>query len=242
MKRLALLAVLFAAGVALAETVFANADVKIGPISTLSCRADGGLLCWRDAGMVGEIQCNAASATEPGCVTPSAQSFGSGLKTFTGDVRIVGHAHASLSACPAAVSKGTWQTCTDHNAPVFCNGTANVELLGVNAIEAFPPIYVNGLLHSNLFYLSAWTLPYAYTVTNVSGFIAAGAGTTQSLRFTDGVNSCDCSIDCTTGGSNFSCTGGCTFAASTLVVSIVTSDGCTTPTTVKGILTPAGYR
>lgn len=240
MKRLAALAALLAAGVALAETVFANADVKIGPISTLSCRSDGGLLCWRDAGMIGEIQCNSATATEPGCITPSAQTY-AGNKTFTGDVRIVGHAHADLSAC-AAGQKGTWQTCTTHSAPVFCNGTANVELLGVNAVEAFPPIYVNGLLHANLTFLSAWTLPYAYTVTNVSGFIAPGAGTTQNLRFTDGVNSCDCSIDCTTGGSNFSCAGNCTFAASTAVVSTISADGCTTPTTVKGVLTPAGYR
>lgn len=240
MKRLALLVALLTACVALAETVFAQGDVKIGPISTLSCRADGGLLCWRDAGMVGEVQCNAASSAETGCVTPGTQTM-AGNKTWTGDQRIVGHAHASLTACSSGL-KGTWQTCTDHNAPVFCNGTANVELLGVNSIEAFPPIYVNGLLHSNLFYLSAWTLPYAYTVTNVSGFVAAGAGTTQNLRFTDGTNNCDCSIDCTTGGSNFTCTGNCSYAASTLVVGIITSDGCTTPTTVKGLLTPAGYR
>jgi hypothetical protein len=239
-KRFVAVAVALVGAVALADTILQNGNVVIGPIKSLDCRRDAGLTCWRDAGSIGELQCNGATATEPGCVVPSAQTF-AGTKTLTGDFRLVGHAHASLTACSSGV-KGMWQTCTDHNAPVFCNGTANVELYGVNSVEAFPAVYVNGLLHSGLLYMSAWSLPYAYTVTSVSGFVAAGAGTTQTLRFTDGVNNCDCPVDCATGGQNFTCTGGCTFAASTQVVSLITSDGCTSPPTVKGILTPAGYR
>lgn len=218
-----------------------NAGTYVGGVKDINCVADGGLWCARDAGTaMGQISCSPASSVETGCVTPGAQTW-AGTKTLSGDVRLIGHVHGSLTACSSGV-KGTWQTCTTHNAPVFCNGTSNVEMLGSNSLETFPGIYVNGLLGSHLFYVSAWTLPYAYTITSVSGLISAGAGTTQTLRFTDGVNNCDCSIDCTLGATNLSCTGNCTFAASTGVVSAIVSDGCTTPTTVKGILTPAGYR
>lgn len=227
--------------VVLADVGFREGLTYIGPVRDINCAADGGLYCTRDAGVaIGNLQCLSATTTEPGCVTPSAQSW-SGTKTFNGDTRLVGHAHASLTACSSGV-KGLWQTCTTHNAPVFCNGTSNVELLGATSFQLLPAIYVNGLLHSNLSILGAWALPYSYTITNVSGFVGAGAGTTQNLRFSDGTNFCDCSIDCTAGGTNFTCSGNCTYAASALVVSAITSDGCTTPTTVKGVLTPAGYR
>jgi hypothetical protein len=225
----------------LADVGMRSGGTYIGPVRDIDCARDGGLLCSRDAGTsIGSLRCNVASSTEPGCVAPTAQTW-SGTKTITGgDFRLVGHTHAGLTACSSGL-KGTWQTCTDHNAPVFCNGTANYELIGATSYETFPPIYVNGLLHANLFYLSDWTLPYAFTVTNVSGFIAGGAGTTQTLRFTDGVSNCDCSIACT-GATNLTCSGGCTFSASTAVYSSIVSDGCTSPPTVKGVLTPAGYR
>lgn len=239
MRILTLLAL--CSSVALADIPFRQAPGgTFLPVRDLECGADGGLLCIRDAGTAtGVMRCNAASATEPGCVTPSSQTF-AGDKTFTGDPRIVGHVHASLTACDSS-HKGTWQTCTTHSSPVFCNGTSNTELLGSTSYQEFPPIYVNGLLHSGLLYLGAWTLPYAYTITNVSGFIAAGAGTTQNLRFTDGTNNCDCSIDCA-GATALTCSGNCSYVANTTVNPLITADGCTTPTTVKGLLVPEGYR
>lgn len=239
MKRFAVITVLFGAFFVFADTKLKSADVDVGAIVALNCAPDAGLLCTRDAGSVGNLRCNAATATEPGCVTPSDQAW-AGKKSFTDRTRLVCKAHASLTACSSG-EKGTWQTCCDHNAPVFCNGTSNTELLGATSYQEFPPIYVNGLLHSGLLYLGAWTLPYAYTITNVSGFIAAGAGTTQNLRFTDGTNNCDCTIDCT-GATALTCSGNCSYAANTTVAPLITADGCTTPTTVKGLLVPEGYR
>jgi hypothetical protein len=224
----------------LADVGLRNGGTYMGPVRDIDCARDAGLTCFRDAGYaIGKISCNPATATETGCVTVGAQTW-AGSKSLTGDLQLVGHTHASLTACSSGL-KGTWQTCTTHNAPVFCDGTSNIEIAGSTSYQQFPPLYVNGLLHANLFFLSAWTLPYAYTITSVSGFIGAGAGTTQTLRFTDGTNNCDCSIACT-GATNLTCSGNCSFAASTGVYSEIVSDGCTSPPTVKGLLVPTGYR
>lgn len=246
MRQLALLVLLVASC-----AVFADTGLRTGNSSSflqvreLECAADAGLWCIRDAGTsIGKLSCVGATATETGCVTPSAQTY-AGTKTLTGDLRLVGHLHSALTAC-AAGQKGTLQTCTSHSALVYCNGTTNIELVGLGNTVELPPIYVNGLLHANLGYLATWNLPFSYTITGVSGSIAAGAGTTQTLRFTDGVNNCDCSIDCTVGTSSGAspliCAGNCTFAASTQVAPLITADGCTTPTTARGELHPAGYR
>lgn len=87
MKRLGLLLALWCAGSAFADGISLRmAGVNQGPILSLNCHSDAGLLCSRDAGAVGMLQCNAASATEPGCITPSSQTF-AGNKTFTGTVK-----------------------------------------------------------------------------------------------------------------------------------------------------------
>lgn len=239
MKRLAL-AALFVAAVALADTDFRVDNVKVGNVSALNLVKDGGLWGQRDGGVVAMLECAVAGTTTRGCVEPADQSW-TGPKRIAGGTQDVCVVHASLTACNAG-NAGLHQCCSTHsNAEVWCNGASNVELSGSSSYTQFPPIYVNGLLGSHLFYLSAWTLPFAYTITSVSGFIAPGVGTTQTLRFTDTVNNCDCSIDCTTGNIS-ACSGNCTYAASTVVIPFITSDGCTTPTTVKGLLVPAGYR
>jgi hypothetical protein len=244
MKKLAIAALLFGSCVALADIGFRQEGSVSVAVRDIACGIDGGLLCTRDAGTtVGVLRCAAASATEPGCVVPGDQAMPSGKKTWNGRQRIVGVTHASLTACSNG-EKGTWQTCTTHNAPVFCNGTVNIELAGSTQLDAFPPVYVNGLLHSGLFVLGTFTLPYAFTITQTSGFIGAGTGVavTQTLRYSDGTNFCDCAVDCDTDQSAVSCTGNCTYAANTLVIAVVVSDSCTTPPTVKGLLTPAGYK
>jgi hypothetical protein len=240
MKRLFLLLVVPIA--VCASTTFRVDNAGGGPVDTLNLVKDGGLTGHRDAGMVGMLECAVGGTTTRGCIEPgTAQSF-SGQKTFGNGTQDTCVAHASLTAC-SSPNAGLHQCCSTHgNAEVWCNGTSNVELTGSSSYVSFPPLYVNGLLGSHLLILDAWNLPFAYTVTGLSGFVAAGAGTTQTLRFTDGTNNCDCSIDCTAGGTHFTCSGNCSYAASTLVVSSVVSDGCTTPPTAKGLLVPEGYR
>lgn len=226
--------------------VFADTGVRTGndgaflPVRDLECQADGGLTCFRDAGTsTGVLRCSSATATEPGCITPSAQSF-AGAKTWNARQRIVGVAHGSLTACSSG-EKGTWQTCTTDNAPVFCNGTTNIELTGPSSRVTLASLPVNRMFHALNGYPGAFTLPYDYTITTASGIIGTGAGTTINLRFSDGTNNCDCSINCVTGAIS-ACTGNCTYAASTQVVAAPNSDGCTTPITIWGDLTVAGYR
>jgi hypothetical protein len=201
---------------------------------------DGGLTGHRDAGSVANVECALATPYTRGCVEPADQSW-TGPKRIAGGVQPVCVTHASLTACSAG-NAGLHQCCSTHsNALVHCNGSSNIELTGSSSFQFFPAFYVNGLLHAGLLFLGAWQLPYAFTITGVSGFVAPGVGTTQTLRITDGTNNCDCSIDCA-GGTHFACSGNCTYVASTLVAATITSDGCTTPTTAKGLLTPEGYR
>jgi hypothetical protein len=226
----------------LADVGWKDSKRYIGPVRDVECGVDGGLSCERDAGTpVGVLRCRSATAIEPGCVTPSAQSF-AGNKTWSGWQRLIGTTHASLTACSAG-QKGTWQTCTTHNAPVFCNGTSNIELTGSTDLTALPGVYVNGLFHSGLLVIGSFTLPFDFTITQTSGFIGAGTGAgSVLLRYSDATNLCDCAVDCDSDQTALACTGSCSYAANTLVIALVISDTCTTPPTVKGLLTPAGYR
>lgn len=240
MKRFALVTLLLAS-VAGADVVLRMDNATVGPVQYLNCEKDAGLSCTRDAGAVGFLDCAVGTPSTRGCVEPADQSW-TGPKRIAGGTQDVCVAHASLTAC-SSPNAGLEQCCSTHgNAEVWCNGTTNVELTGTTASVTLPPIYVNGLLGAHLAFLSSWSLPYPYTITSVSGYIMAGVGTTQTLRFSDGANFCDCPIDCSAGATNLTCSGNCSYATSTQVAAIITSDGCTTPTTAKGMLTPAGYR
>lgn len=241
MNRFITLSMLIAAAALAGDVRWKNGNTTdLGLVNQVNCVRDGGLLCTRDAGSIGDVRCMAGSATETGCVTPGAQTF-AGDKTFSGNPRIVGAAHGSLPACSAG-AKGTWSTCTTHNAPVFCNGTTNIELAGATSLTTLATLQVNRLVHGLNGYLGAFTLPYDFTVTTISGIILSGAGTTMNLRVTDGAGTnCDCSVDCTTGTVS-ACTGNCTFTANTQVLATPNSDGCTTPITVFGALTVTGYK
>lgn len=236
------LVLLLLAPLVLSDVELRQGNVKIGPVRAIDCKSDGGFYCTRDAGEeIGRLSCASATASEPGCVTPSAQSW-AGTKTLTGDMRLVGHVHGSLSAC-AAGTKGTWQTCTTHNAPVFCNGTTNLELTGSNSYVTLGGASYIGLFYSLTGFLGALNLPYAYTVTNMSGYVAAGTGAGSiNLLLTDGTNLCTCAIDCDTDQSSYTCTGNCTYAASTLVAFGPASDTCTTPPTIRSPLILSGYK
>lgn len=242
MKRLLVIAFGLAACLVWADTKWRNGNTTdLGFVTTVNCVKDGGLLCTRDAGSIGDIRCMNATATETGCVTPGDQTW-AGKKALSDRAQLVCKAHASLTAC-AAGEKGTWQSCCTHNAPVYCNGTTNIELTGAGSLWTLSPIYVNGLLHSGLFVIGTFTLPYQFTVTQVSGFIAAGTGAgSMNIRYSDGSSFCDCAVDCDSDSSAVTCTGNCTYAASSLIIVQINSDTCSSPPTVKGLLTTAGYK
>lgn len=86
MKTFALPLVLFASACFAGEIVLKQAGTVKGTIISLDCVSDGGLICARDAGASGAISCNAATATEPGCITPNSQTLGGGTKSFSGPV------------------------------------------------------------------------------------------------------------------------------------------------------------
>jgi len=242
MKKLSLLVVVLLAGLALADVNFYVDNVKQQPVLGLSLAKDGGLTGHRDAGAIAMLSCASANAYTKGCVDVSAQTF-TGQKTFSNGEQVTCVAHASLTACNSG-NAGLHQCCSGHgNALVHCNGTTNIELNGSSgASMILPPVYVNGLLHLGTgLPIAGFTVPFAYTVTGITGFIGAGTGAGSiNLRFNDGTNACDCAVDCDTDQSTFTCSGNCTYAASTLVV-ISPTGSCTTPPTVKGMLYPMGY-
>lgn len=193
---------------------FRQGNTLIGPVSELSCRNDGGLLCTRDAGTaVGAIVCNGATATEPGCITPSAQTL-AGDKTWSGYQRIIGVAHASLTACSAGL-KNMLQGCTTHGAPVWCDGTNNQELLGASSDEVVLAAYaVNGIPAA---FFGAVTLPSssAWTLNAITGFWNAGSGSSSTLRlsFVGTAGTCNCDVDCDAPLARTACSGTCTWSA-----------------------------
>lgn len=238
MNRLALLGALVAA-VALADTDWRNANAEIGPVKAVNCAPDAGLYCSRDAGSVGNIRCLGATATEPGCVTPSAQTL-AGDKTFNGDVRIVGHVHASLTAC-AAGKKGTWQTCTTHNSPVFCDGTTNYEMLGALAAEyELWPIFVDGI-PAAFFAGTTVSSTSSWTITALAGFwnLGAGAGSLP-LTFASSAGTCTCTIDCDAPLGRATCTGSCTVPAGGTIFGLRGTSTCTLDPSVGGNLAVMG--
>lgn len=243
MNRLAALALVVLATSSLADVNLKMAGADAGVVRDLNCGADGGLSCVKVAGSRGDLRCLGATATEPGCLLPNVAQTTSGQKTFANGAQDTCVAHGSLTACNAG-NAGLHQCCSTHGgAQVWCNGTVNIELSGTTSYSILPGLYINGILHGGLLVIASETLPYAYTLTNISGFIAAGSGAgTLTLRRSDGVNLCECSVDCDSDLLNLTCSGNCTYAANTQTITAVTNDTCTSPPTVKGILFPAGYR
>jgi len=213
------------------------------PVRDLECQRDGGLTCFRDAGTtIGALRCTAATATETGCVTPSAQSW-SGTKTqTTGGYRIVGSSHATLTAC-ASGTKGLQQTCTTHSALVWCDGTTNLELVGSTSGEqVLTSVGVSGV---PIGYYGAGQLSAggAWTVVNaVKALWVPGTGSgALSWIITDGIsNTCTCDVDCDVPGTRATCSGVCAFAAGTVLFYGAFATTCTTDPVVLGNLEVMG--
>src|SRR5262245_45684167 len=242
MKTIVRLLLLVSACTALADVGHRAAGVYLGPVHDIDCSRDGGLLCTRDSGTaIGSLRCNGATSTEAGCVTPAAQTW-AGTKTLTGDVRIVGHVHASLTACSSGV-KGTWQTCTTHNAPVFCDGTNNIEFVGgASSEEMLAAVYVNGVPPPVMggFTLASTT---SWTITAIGGSwgIGTGAGSITVAVIHSG-GTCSCAVDCDAPTGRNACTGNCTVAPSAAAGVVRSSSGCTIDPYVNGNLYLMGVR
>lgn len=228
MRLTAFLALL--SSVALADVVLKNAGATVGPVTSINCSPDAGLTCVRDAGSVGTIRCNAASAVEPGCITPSSQTLGGGTKTFSGPVLLTPVAHASLVACSSGL-KGQAQACSTHNALVFCDGTNNIELNGTSGTErTLFSVYVNGIptgqFDANKLGSAAGATVTAISTSWLSGTTSDGGVLT--FRITDGSNNCDCAVSCSSPSARTSCSGSCSFAASATLTPQRQAGGCVT--------------
>lgn len=197
----------------LADVDLYRAGTRIGPVVSINCTADAGLTCVRDGGTsMGQLSCSPASTVETGCMTPGTQSI-AGNKTWTGYQRITGVAHASLTACDAA-HKNMLQGCTTHGAPVWCDGTANQELIGASSDEqVLSSVHIDGIPR---FTLGGFTLPSTagWTINAISGLWSAGTGTgTLRLSFLGSAGTCSCDIDCDTPAARNACSGNCTYSA-----------------------------
>lgn len=225
---------------ALADIVLKNGGTTVGPVTSLNCSADAGVLCTRTTGSVGNLRCNAATAIEPGCVVPSAQTLG-GDKTWNGSQRIVGVVHGSLEACDGS-HVGLKQTCSTHNAEVFCNGSVNIEYTGPASTEKdFASVYVNGVPQTLMG--NSFTCQSACVVTAIEGTWVAGAtsdGGTLVFRLTDGTNNCDCTQACDNPSARCIPTGTCSFAAGVTVTPRRASTTCTMNPYVGGNLQVKG--
>jgi hypothetical protein len=208
------------------------------PVRDLECQADGGLLCSKDAGTsTGLLRCASASATEPGCVNTAAQTM-AGAKTWTGSQRIVGVAHASLTACSSGV-KGLWQTCTTHSSPVFCDGTDNHELLGASTDEVvLASVFVGGIPSAGFTTALVTPSTAVWSLSAVAAGWTAGTGTGASitLRLTDLINNCDCAIDCDEPAGRTACSGSCSWAASSTLYFYRSTSTCTRDPAASGNL------
>ncbi len=253
-------ALLFVPVMVLADVGFRQANTYMGPIRDLDCAADAGLLCTRDAGYaIGKVRCAAASTVEPGCITPNAQTL-AGTKTLTGDLRLVGHVHASLTACSSGV-KGMFQTCTSHNALVFCDGTSNIEIAGSAATETMFEVHMNRMIaedpaHDQTTGLLDYIKPAkAFTAQYLYGLINYGTGTTVDVLLYGASGTCTFQLPCAASACGFgmSCgagpvgfvkttaSGSCSYAAGELIAILVYNNLCTAPPTVLGTLRFEGY-
>lgn len=232
--------------VALGDVVFKNAGVTKGPVTSINCAPDAGLYCARDAGSVGTISCSQATPTEPGCISPSPQTF-AGSKSFNDYVRLVGVAHGSLVACDGA-HQNMAQGCTTHGALVWCNGTSNIENTGSSQIEqVLLSVFVDGVPTG--IPMGSTTLSGAgATVTAIQASWIAGltldAGV-LTLQVSDGTNICACPVPC---GNSLAtprvpCSGSCTFAAgASLSAQRVITSGCNPDPVVIGNMEVMGTR
>lgn len=237
MRLLALL--LFVPPVVLADVGMRTGNSSdFNSVRDIECQKDGGLTCVRDGGTTtGVLRCGAASATDPGCVVPGDQTMPSGKKTWNGRQRIVGGAHGALTACSSG-EKGTWQTCTTHNSPVFCDGTSNHELLGAQTTEqVLGTLHVNGLPVS---FLGATTLPLTsgWSVTSLSGFWGPGVGSgTLPITIIGNAGTCACSVDCNEPEARTGCDAGtCSFSAGDTLFVLKGTSTCTKDPYVGGNL------
>lgn len=235
------------AAYALADVGQRNGGAYLGPVRDINCIADAGVVCSRNSAVArGDLGCATATTTGKGCLDPAAnpQSLG-GDKAWTGSQRLVGVAHSSLEACSSG-AKGTWQTCTTHNAPVFCNGTTNLEFSSpTNVEQVLMSIHVDGvpigLVMTTTTLSGAGATVTALENTWVSGTtLDAGVLT---INITDGSNVCACSIPCSGPSSRTPCTGSCTYAAgATLTPTRIPTSGCTADPVVPGNMLVMGTR
>ena len=243
MKRFLLLS-MFVAPIALAQLGLRQGTGAAKQIRDLSCVSDGGLYCSRDAGSaIGGISCVGATATETGCVTPTAQTF-AGTKTLSGDFRLIGHAHASLTACSSGV-KGMWQTCTTHNAPVFCDGTNNIETLGsATGEQTLHAIAIDGIPGGNaLFPFASFTLSASSqaTITAISGGWGVGSGSgSLPIGLIHSGGTCLCAVDCDAPALRTPCTGSCSVSADAGVSAARGTSTCTLDPFIASGLTVEG--
>jgi len=89
MRRVATIIVFLIACAAAGDVRWRNGGSTLGTVVDVNCVRDGGLLCTRDAGSVGDVRCMEASSTETGCVTLGAQ-------TWLGDKTVVGTVKATV--------------------------------------------------------------------------------------------------------------------------------------------------
>lgn len=216
------------AACALADVGLRQGGAYLGPVRDLNCAPDAGIVCARNtAAARGDVACASASTTSKGCLDPSAPQNLGGDKTWTGSQRVVGVAHGSLEACSSG-TKGTWQTCTTHNAPVFCNGTTNVELGGTSSAEqVLMSVFVDGI---PVGFMGASTLSGSGAVVNaIESTWAAGTTTDGGVltwRMTDGTNNCDCLVTCNAPTTRTPCAGNCSFASGVTLTPIRLTGGC----------------
>lgn len=239
--RLLLLASLLLAPLVLADVGLRNGNTYVGPVRDIDCLRDAGLSCSRDAGeSIGRLRCNGASASEPGCVVPGDQDMPTGKKTWNGRQRIVGVVHASLTACSSG-EKGTWQTCTTHNAPVFCDGTTNRELLGSAGGEyQLATIKADGL---PVTFMGAATISSTsgWTISAVATLWGVGTGSgSMPITIIGTAGTCTCSVDCDVPLARTSCSGVCAFSAADTLYIFRGTSTCTKDPYANGTLALMG--
>lgn len=124
MTRLAALCCLVAGCAFAGDVLFKVDNANIAPVLSINLLKDGGLTGHRDAGAVAHLECAVASATTRGCVSPGAQNFGAGDKTFGGAV-ITPLVDAGAVAVGSIDLRGSTITGTDTASTLLVQGNAN---------------------------------------------------------------------------------------------------------------------
>lgn len=124
MKRLALLCSLVAGCAFAGDVLFKVDNANIAPVLSINLVKDGGLTGHRDAGAVAHLECAVANASSRGCVSPGAQNFGTGDKTFGGAV-ITPLVDAGVAAIGSLDLRGSSVTNTDTASTLLIQSNAS---------------------------------------------------------------------------------------------------------------------